>query len=79
MERLLTAGVIVCCCTPAFAGGFTFGGAGQDYPYPNEPQYQYPYTYTHARWRSARPCLRGQEPYQGTCRKVIWRPGSFHQ
>jgi hypothetical protein len=26
-----------CCCGPAVAEGFTFGGAGRDYPYPNEP------------------------------------------
>ena len=63
-------------CTSAAAQGFTFGGTGREYPYPSDPQYQYPYPYTDGRGRAMRRCPRGEAPYQGRCRKILWLPGS---
>ncbi|MBX9845745.1 MAG: hypothetical protein K2Z80_28470 [Xanthobacteraceae bacterium] len=74
MRALAVITMAFFCSGAAMAEGFTFGGAGRDYPYPNEPQYQYPYT--DGRGRIVNRCPRGQAPYQGKCRKIRWLPGA---
>jgi hypothetical protein len=57
--------VILFCCGPAAAFGFSFGGNGREYSYPNDPQYQYP-------GKEMRKCPKNYAPYKGVCRKIRW-------
>jgi hypothetical protein len=65
MRSIMAGIVILFCCGPAAAFGFSFGGNGREYSYPNDPQYQYP-------GKEMRKCPKNYAPYKGVCRKIRW-------
>jgi hypothetical protein len=71
MNRMLPLFLAFQIATPALAQGLTFSpGPPREYSYPANPQYQYPVEDSSQETKSK--CPKGQEPWQGKCRVVIW-------